>query len=205
MSKPNKPMVFVSLDLETSGTDHDLSVPIQVGLALGCYESDTKGSLIGGWDWEKWEWDERAAQVHNIDQDTLTGYPSVGMVDGMMAHWLWGRLPTHARDRRSFVVPLGWNVASFDMPFVRKHLPILANLFAYRSIDLNAICFFLGGEDGWYDIKTKAKSGGYDVLREINVLPQEATYADLAHDAEFDAQHAMASYFWLRGEYVIPF
>jgi len=201
----DKPLFFVSLDLETSGTDHDLSVPIQIGLAVGAYNNNVKDSLIGGWDWSKYEWDAEAEKVHGIEQVLIDLQPGATLVDGMMAMWLWERLPDHARRSRQYVVPLGWNVAGFDMPFVRKHLPHLASMFSYRALDLNSVCFFLGGEDKWRQMKSQAKDGGIDIIRELNGGPSSPDdYASLAHDAGFDAQWAMAAYHWLRDVYATP-
>lgn len=42
--------------------------------------------------------------------------------------------------KKSFIC-VGWNVGSFDLPFVRRELPILGSLMHYRTIDLNAVCF----------------------------------------------------------------
>lgn len=202
----DKPLFFVSLDLETSGSDHDLHVPIQIGLSVGLYEGQTKDTIIGGWDWTRYEWDAEAEGIHGIAQAAVDSYPGAALVDGMMAMWLWDRLPTHARKSRQYVVPLGWNVAGFDMPFVRKHLPHLASMFSYRALDLNSVCFFLGGEDKWRQIKMKAKDGGIGIIRSIegDVLSSDY-YADCAHDAGFDARWAMAAHYWLRNEYVTPF
>jgi hypothetical protein len=192
MNRPQHDVVFVSLDLETSGTDHDLSVPIQIGLALDPISTRATGMFVGGWDWKRYEWTEESEKIHQIPRDLIDAAVPANMVDGLMAHWLWSRLPEYAQERRAYVVPVGWNIAGFDLPFVRKHFPILSNLLGYRTLDLNAVCFFLGGKRGWYAFKQEAKGKGLDILK---ALDEGGNYysMELAHDAQFDALLAMAS------------
>ena len=178
-------MKFVGVDLETSGTDHDKSVPIQFGYADG--EGKPRSWYIGGWDWNEWEWSERAAEVHNINKTKLQIAATAPQVDAIVSNFLARRQP----EGQSFCM-IGWNVAGFDRPFIEKHMPLTFSLFSYRTVDLNAICFALAiPQVRSYD-RIKKESKEYALLR-IGDSHEEAW-----HDAGFDALAAIYSYEYLR-------
>lgn len=178
-------MKFVGVDLETSGTDHETTVPIQFGYAE--YGGVPKSWYIGGWDWNEWEWNETAASVHNIPKNVLQIAPTASTVDPVIAHYLARRIP----EGQSYCM-IGWNVAGFDRPFIEKHLPLTFAQFSYRTIDLNAICFALAiPKERSYD-RIKKESKDYALVR-IGDVAEESW-----HDAGFDALAAVYSYEYLR-------
>lgn len=144
---------FIGLDLETSGTDHKESAPIQIGLAY----FDKKGnphywrSYIGGWNWVKSEqlyrghrgfgdhvWTPEAADVHGIPKSRLVTAPRRLQVDQNAQAWL-DDLPDY--DGSYKLIPVGWNVRGFDMPFIKQHTPHLYKRFQRRQVDLNSFVF----------------------------------------------------------------
>lgn len=195
---------YWGLDLETSGTTHEDHVPIQLGLTAP--SGITATWLIGGWLW--WEddlgpangdmypggrwshWSEEAAQVHGITQAQLQadGLPAakvaleaVRFIEAFSDTWLGNR---HV---------VGWNVASFDMPFVRQHLGALSRVLSYRSVDLNAVCFTLTEAHGisYKGLKRRSKEYAAEQLRE--------TYpGEMWHDAGYDSAAALHSWDYMK-------
>lgn len=174
--------ITLGLDLETSGSTHDRHVPIQIGIYV---DAHLISEYIGGWDWNEWEWDEEAEEVHGIPKETLQSHPPVNIVDGGVAARLWHLV----KEQRMNRIPVGWNVAGFDMPFVRRWMPLTASLLSYRSLDLNAICFYLDGLGGktWKDHKRAAKQYANAFID-----------ASQRHDAGEDAKAAIYELHYLR-------
>ena len=176
-------LLLVGLDFECSGSSHDKHVPIQLGLVAenACYKSN-----IGGWDWNKHEWDGAAYNVHHISKADLKDDPPVSIVDGDMAYWLWNVTRGY---QRMNVVPVGWNVGSYDMPYITKWMPLLRSLLSYRSVDLNALVFMLDGHSGksWKDWKRAAKQYANEFIDETT-----------RHDALTDAKAALFEFGFLR-------
>lgn len=196
--------IYIGLDLETSGTDIDAgSVPIQVGVSVGSY-SHMK-SLIGGWEFNKQPssaypatWDDRAALIHNIDP-SLVGpdcdpeeWPTV--VDRKVVSFLTRIANVGPRE----AVLVGWNVGTFDFPFVRQFLPATAALCSYRFVDLNAVVFSMAeagrrrayqpdqaiGAKAW---KARAKKAAE------RMMGGEPKW----HDAGYDATASLLEWSWL--------
>lgn len=184
--------MFLGLDFETSGTDHDRSAPIQLGIA-----NDTGAvfnMLIGGWDWddpqlvryESRAWSEEAFGVHGITKDRLASAPGPEVVDALAFEWLNKNVPRHPAGR----IPVGWNVSGFDVPFLRQHFPQTARAMSYRSVDLNAITFFLAscGIGKYQDIKGTVKATA--ALR----IATEHGGEEKWHDAGYDALASLYAY-----------
>lgn len=177
-------MIFTGLDLETSGSSHEASVPIQIGIALPSKES--YGGYIGRWDWSQPEsqWCEVAEGIHGIAKEQLHEAPNNLIADYLAHRWLEKRRVGN----QSFCM-VGFNVAGFDMPFVKRYLPTLMGLYTRRSVDLNAVCFSMA-EPG--------KASFDRIKRDCKEYAAEQMGDDQWHDAEFDAIAAMYSYEYLR-------
>ena len=144
-------LIFVGMDLETSGSDHDRSALIQVGIANEY--GQIYSSYVGDWRWAdvadtKWDhidglrsydWsDEAEVRAHKIPRETIDAARPAHVVDGEAAHWIReyvGIVP-------KAIIAVGWNIAGFDFPFWREYLPRAAGSMAYRSVDLNALVFY---------------------------------------------------------------
>jgi hypothetical protein len=140
---------FWGLDIETSGSDVNQHALIQIGLAAP-NSPHTMTMYLKGWRWVKGtplleagyaKWEQEAFEVHGIPQIALEApewdpaYTDDGMSKFLESH-------TERTARRERIV-VGWNVAGFDMPFVRRDLPGLASLLSYRTYDLNTAVFTL--------------------------------------------------------------
>lgn len=205
---------FIGLDLETSGTDHDESAPIQLGLAWLDERGDAHdfSSYVGGWNWIEPEhlysghrgfndfvWNPESAQIHRIPKTDLVRAPRRLQVDQEAQEWLDGL------DLGDFkYIPVGWNVASFDMPFVKKHFPHLSKRFQYRAVDLNSLVFTIdqmnlykptGGRWKFSTIKR--------VVKERAAIRTELEITDTIgwHDAGFDALAGL--YAWDEAQKII--
>lgn len=173
-------ITLVGLDLETTGSDIDAgAVPIQLGVAYG---DEYASWYVNPRQCDnKYVWSDEAEKVHGISRDDAEKngeHPLV--VSARAVVWLAER--DVLRGARMDRWPLGWNVGSFDMPFVRRYMPPLADWFSYRSMDLNAVCEFATVAHGeqFSTLKKKAK--------------QAAELADARaawHDAGFDALAAL--------------
>lgn len=182
--------MFIGLDFETSGTSHEESAPIQLGIATG---EETFNMLIGGWDWDSphWEgyrnriWDEGAFEVHGITKDRLEGAPRPRTVDELAVAWLDKQAPRHPAGR----IMVGWNVGQFDVPFLRNHFPNTARAMSYRSVDLNAVVFAM----------EQMGMGKYKMLKEASkdYARDQIGGEEQWHDAGYDALAALHSFDYL--------
>lgn len=197
---------FIGLDFETSGTNHDRHAPIQIGLATP--DGTVYSSLIGGWSWadrglvlpKEYEWDERAAEIHNISRLDLDYAGSAEMVDTFAA----GFIHEHYADvRPTRLHAVGWNIAAFDFPFLRKHLLLTSKAISYRSVDLNALVF------GMTQAKLSDRNGdvwGYQRLkssvkdRAAHRVWEETGQEPSWHDAGYDAITALYAFEALQDE-----
>lgn len=186
---------FLAFDLETSGTSHVDSQIIQVGACFGlddCFETPVKFEQIG------FNWSEEAAEVHGVSLAEALDprdRPTLREADALFYDWL----SDHDGVQNKIIVPIGYNVGSFDMPFVVDQLPLSSELFSRRALDLNALCFALDQQNErrrsgngkvqrftWEAWKRAAKKEAISILG-----------TDEAHDALWDAKAAFLAQRWL--------
>jgi hypothetical protein len=174
--------MYVGLDGEMSSSELDRGGRLlQIGLALengASYSAMINpGEML---------WDEKAVSVPGFTRDMLPLMPNFEDVDRNAYEFLvaQGADPR----RRTKTVPVGWNVGAFDMPFVRTTLPATYSLFSRRTVDLNAICFALDGEDNLNFESWKKLSKEYAI--------EKIGYED-AHDAGWDAKMSLYCFEYL--------
>lgn len=179
---PHYNFVPVGLDIETSTSDASTGELLSIGVVdffnfenKAYYEVHHKRLTV----------EPEAMRVNKIDVCTLDGAnkESLYTIDNSLFVWF-----TEAKSRyaTNHIVPVGFNVGSFDMPFVRKYLPITGGILKYRSIDLNALCFARALQQAYaFDtVKKRIKRSAVDQAKKI--LPQ---YDE--HNALFDAMVAV--------------
>jgi DNA polymerase III epsilon subunit-like protein len=169
---------FVGLDIETSGTELDKHQLIQIGVAVGCLKTFT---MDVGYDMSDLVIDEQAMEVHKISLARTVGAKRPNEVDDLLCQWL-------TENDLKKLVAVGWNVAGFDMPFVRKYLPKASKFFSYRTVDLNAICFATGR---FKHMKKMSKKFAMDVLG-----------TEQWHDAGYDAIASLLAFKYLEQKIV---
>ncbi len=199
---------FWGLDFETSGTTHTRHVPIQLGITSP--NLITRSWLIGGWDWwnectasyhhdccvpegTKADWDARAFDVHGITQERLKadGLPLREVTQQALDFIMLTSRAWHGERKL-----VGWNVASFDVPFLRKYLPDVARILSYQSADLNAICFAISQAHGisYKGVKRDAQQWS-DGMAQMNWEGADGRL----HDAGYDSLLAVHAFNYLTG------
>ena len=179
---------FIGIDGEMTGggaRGEENSAPrqfqlIQVGAALGETALQIFSSDIG---YERWNEDPKAMSVNGISAERIKLAPAPAVVDDALCIWL-----DAVGTQDDTLVPVGWGVSGFDMPFVREYLPKFARRLSRRSVDLNAIVFLLGGS-GNQATRWKAKSKEY---AEQEMLKRG--YRPNWHDAGYDAAAALLAF-----------
>jgi len=138
------------------------------------------------------QWSERAFEVHGITLESLQSAPLPDEVDSQVYDWLIAiGVDTSSRGK---IIPVGFNVGAFDMPFVKDSLPKSYSLFSRRTVDLNALCFALDyKEENGMPVKAatwKKRAKAYAI---------EKIGTENQHDAGWDAEMHLRSYEYLRG------
>lgn len=136
---------FVSLDIETSRGDINGRL-IQIGLTFGLDDTFTADV---GWTPAELEllgaWETAAEDIHHIPMvKVIDAFPHASSVDALLVE----RMTQMGFKPNRHLIAIGWNVAGFDLPFVRRDLPRFAEFVSYRSIDLNALCFLEAARQG---------------------------------------------------------
>lgn len=203
LAGPDGDLLVAGIDCETSGNDLARGARmIQIGLAVGSgSDLDVFSSLVG-WSDESWDtdsWSTEAETVHGITRARLAQAPDADAVDALAATWL---LRHGARADRPAVLAVGFNVGSFDLPFIARYLPRTRALLTHRCVDLNSVLFTL---DGWHP----TESDGWGWHRWKSTVKEHAAaalhaHAGGAHDAGWDAAEAMLSWQWLRDRLPAP-
>src|SRR3990167_5804468 len=185
MSKDRAVYRFVSLDGEMTGAQKVLDfyreyALIQIGLAVTpdvVFVSDIGHQTYSG--------TKEAREVNKFTHERIKAGPAPAEVDKALVDFVAAQIPgEHVR-----LIPVGWNVGQFDVPFVRYWLPDFARLLGYRSVDLNAVTY------------TAAKVTGraYDKIKDAAKRYAERVLARPKnfHDAGYDAAAALASWEYL--------
>lgn len=143
------PIAFVSLDFETTGLELAAgNVAIEVGLSVRPAE---RGSIhtfesrifhpAGSFTWHPKAFEVNGFTLEQISDPNVAQLPE--LVDGQACAFL--------EDLSGFrLIPLGWNVGSFDWPFALATLPHMAAMFTdqyghpgHQFADLNSMLFML--------------------------------------------------------------
>lgn len=181
-------ITYIGIDGEMSGNDIDAGAKlIQIGLAKyvdGNMESI--GYMINPGDMS---WSDEAQAVHQftIEEVRQNGLePS--LVDKITSEWA-----NPGNGRRDFVM-VGFNVGSFDRPFIKQTLPITYGKFSRRSVDLNSLIFLMSNTNTEFEkIKAKAKDYAFEKM--------EGMFNDFKnrqHDAEYDAVMSLYCFEYLK-------
>ena len=191
MRRASRKTIFAGLDCETTGSrlnEHEL---IQIGIYL-----DGERLFTARVGWPSFQYDSDALQAIGVDPCEIPQWPQASVVDAEIISWLAGL----GIDEGS-VVPVGWGVSGFDVPFVERSLPLFSERYlTHRSVELNAICYTLGSAKTYMDQprsfdewKTMAKKvSEFHVHLAYDRTPQW-------HDAGYDALTSLLAWHWLRG------
>lgn len=185
--------VFVGLDCEMTGTNIDVHDVCQIGVYVSGRElfvSDVRPS-------QPKIFDPDSLAVNGFTLRRLVVGPPAPEVDQRLVSWLnemLGNATAH---------PVGWGVSYFDMPFVRKALPLTWRRLSRRSVELTAVCFALAGKREMQPTGRKAQVLGWKGWRRASRRYAEERLAHRFdqprwHDAGYDAGAAYFSYEFLK-------
>jgi len=186
--------VFLGLDGEMTGNKSPANYQlIQIGVFLprNLYSGsspDLRTQLfVSDVGYETWNEMEEAMEVNGFTADRIRAGKRPEDVDQDLVVWLedWGI-------ERKKAVPIGWNVGSFDMPYVRYYLPESSKYFSYRTVDLNSVCFTLARAShfSWTALKSASKRHAEDVMgkgtmpRRTGIVGESVSWHDAGYDAE---------------------
>lgn len=175
-------MTFVGLDIETTGLsraqNHRL---IQIGWALA--DDDFSGSDV--YPEGSLNIDAESMAINGFTLERIAAAALGSSVDRNIANQ---QLNFHGGE---LAVAVGWNVGSFDLPFIRADLPLTAAQFSHRCVDLTGICIM------------DAHRRGIENYRDLKQDWQNAAEKALGgngkwHDAIWDARAALKVWELLR-------
>lgn len=183
---------LVGLDIETSGSDANVHEVLQVGASFGPFR-DFSSYIKPPADCV---WDPEAKALLGWPDNLLDDAPSTHEVDAALARFLTQNGPLHR------VVPVGWNVGSFDVPFLRLNgFGATSKILGYQALDLNSLTFSVVAAESrmngstfecesFKGVKDAAKKFAKDVLD---------TRGDrrVPHDGLSDAQAALLEHRYL--------
>lgn len=181
-------ITYVGIDGEMSGNDIDAGAKlIQIGLARfvdGTMQST--GFLINP---GEMSWSLEAQEVHQFTQDDIHLYGlSPSFVDNESCNWVNPTGP-----RRDFIM-VGFNVGSFDRPFIKQTLPSLYGKFSRRSVDLNSVIFALSDSNTQFE-RIKGESKEYAFAKMEGMF---SGFQNRQHDAEYDAVMSLYCFEYLQ-------
>ena len=134
-------------------------------------------------------WTEEAESVHKFTKEDVWGKGYMpDSVDYVLADW------ANPTKFRRDTVAVGFNVGSFDMPFIEESLPELKSRFSRRTVDLNSVIFAMSNTDAEFQ---KIKKAAKDYARE-KMDGLFSGFKDREHDAEYDAVMALYCFEYLR-------
>jgi DNA polymerase III alpha subunit (gram-positive type) len=183
-------ITYIGIDGEMSGTDieagHKL---IQIGLAKYNEDGgvDKIGYLINP---GEMAWSMEAQEVHQFTKDHIDFH---GMkpdyVDSQVSQW--ANPSTHRRD----FVMVGFNVGSFDRPFIKQTLPLTYGKFSRRSVDLNSVIFSMADTNTQFE-RIKGRAKDYAIAKMEGMFEG---FSNRQHDAIYDAVMSLYCFEYLRG------
>lgn len=149
------PIAYAVLDLETTGLEAGLDVPLELGIVL----IDKHGCEIAAASWPVWETNSAfqsgvmrgrrnsfVNEMHTVNalwSDAARAGLNRIAVDQHAVNFLkdWGVKPQSRESGSEFdgVGMMGNSTGSLDRPFVMQHFPNLNLYLGYRNIDMSTI------------------------------------------------------------------
>jgi len=159
-------------------------VLIQIGAA---FDATERFSALLGWPEDSYFKTDRAMAVHGLDLVTISAADPPAEVDAQLEQWLLAR---GADCEKRALVPVGYNVGAFDLPF-GAFLPRTSQLLSRRVVDLNAFCLAYEGR-GPYQGSLPTFSGWKRLTKRYAAEKLTAVGLEESwHDAGYDAAAAI--------------
>jgi hypothetical protein len=156
---------LIGLDGEMSDSElADGAVLIQIGVA---FDATERFSALLGWPDGSYFKTDRAMAVHGIDPVAIAEADPPAEVDAQLEAWLLAR---GADSEKRALVPVGYNVGAFDLPFVAAYLPRTSQLLSRRptaaALFLSIECPLLpsshGRDNGLADLSRRTDARAKD-------------------------------------------
>ncbi len=167
----------LGIDIETSSSDFNNGVI----LSIGAY--DPSGNNWTG----RYFYTEICytgsipvnAEAMRVNKLPITGIdnpelPTLHGASEQLEAWLGHRTRRY--------IPVGFNVASFDIAFIKHYMPIVQRRLGYRAIDLNALIFTEALKNKCKFISLKA-----DYKRKAKIVTEKIVQGRSEHDALYDS------------------
>lgn len=181
-------ITYIGLDGEMSSADIETGGKlIQIGMAkIVDGQMESIGYLLNP---GVMDWSEEAEAVHQFTKSQIeSDGEDPAVVDPILADWA-----NRTTERRDFVM-VGFNVGSFDRPFIKQSLPILFGRFSRRSVDLNSLIFALSDTNSQFE-RIKGRSKDYAFEKMYGMFDG---FKDRQHDAEYDAVMSLYCFEYIR-------
>jgi len=174
---------IIGLDIETSSSDLNYGEILQIGVSYKINEEYYTTEYNIFFDksiWNDKNWSQESQEVHKITKKSLTKnketYDSVERKIIKLLNKTFGE--------GSIIIPVGFNVGSFDLQFIKSKMPILYSRLSYRVIDLNSIFLYKSLKN--CDFNEFIENKKYAKLDIINSLSENNE-----HNASYDAKFAL--------------
>jgi len=168
----------VGLDIETSANSVKLGGKI---LSIGCYDPIEDLQFYKEIRYKELMVQPEAMRINGMDITKCDHKDNMNLksCDIELRKWLGNEK----------AIPVGWNVGTYDMRFLREEMPKTFNTLGHRSIDLNALCFMtaLKNDIGWKAVKKNMKRYSGEILSKI--FQGESWCHE--HNALYDAYEAI--------------
>lgn len=132
--------VVAGIDIETTNSNHDTGGILSIGIYIPLQneeEIEFYGTVTPPKDAE---WVYEACMVNGYSPEHIGEYANYYWLDYYVCKWLKEAALITPQRR---LLPVGWNVGSFDMQYIRRYLPNLHKRCNYNVIDLNTIVSYL--------------------------------------------------------------
>lgn len=201
-------LVFVGLDGEMTGTEITEGAWLcQIGVAADYYGTFAYDITVPKVAQSLAQ--PQALAVNGFTPERMSAGTPQQEVDEYLYEFL---LRIGGDPEKKVLIPVGWNVGAFDMPFVRRFLPRSYSLFSRRTVDLNALCYSMGGitpyqggiptHKGWKRLaKKKAEvilGTSYGDANWHDAEWSRRSFEPNWHDAGYDAAASLVAWRWLR-------
>ncbi len=182
-------ITYIGIDGEMSGNDIDVGHKlIQIGLAKYNESGgmDHAGYLLNP---GEMTWSMEAQEVHQFTREYVEEFGILPTTaDPITAKW------ANPRNQRRDFVMVGFNVGSFDRPFIKQTLPITYGKFSRRSVDINSLIFAMSDTNEDFE-RIKADAKNYAFAKMEGMFND---FKNRQHDAEYDAVMSLYCFEYLR-------
>jgi len=174
---------IVGLDIETSSSDINYGEILQLGVSYKINEEYYTNEYNLFFDksiWHDKNWSKESENVHKITKKSLTKNKET--YDSVQRKII--NLLNNSFGEESIIVPVGFNVGSFDLQFIKSKMPILYSRLSYRVIDLNSLFLYKSLSNYDYNefIENK-KNTKLDIIESLSENNE--------HNASYDAKLAL--------------